>query len=87
MKRTKGFRWNRKALISMVTVTIAATTLAACSAQSETPSEDQDESGIVTVEYTSEGRYKDNVSTLPQAKNHNLDNENAELNAPYRFHR
>ena len=85
MKRTKGFRWNRKALISMVTVTIAATTLAACSAQSETPSEDQDESGIVTVEYTSEGRYKDNVSTLPQAKNHNLDNENAELNAPYRF--
>lgn len=81
-----GFAKNRKMVISVVTVALAAAALAGC-AQNAVTEEPADEStvGQATVNYQSEGRYKDNVAAFPDGIDADLGTKNAEINAPFSY--
>ena len=83
MEGMKGFIANRKVQLSAVAIAIAVFAMAGC-AQSATVNEGSEEptTGTATVNYTAEGRYKDNVAELPSGIDPDLDAKNAELNAP-----
>ena len=85
-RRDMGFAKNRKMVISVVTVALAAAALAGC-AQNAVTEEPADEStvGQATVNYQSEGRYKDNVAAFPDGIDADLGTKNAEINAPFSY--
>lgn len=81
------FTRNRKMVVSAVTVALAAAALAGC-AQNASTGETTEEAGAVgqaTVQYQSEGRYKDNVAEFPAGIDADLGTKNAELNAPFSY--
>ncbi|MEG0503780.1 MAG: molybdopterin-dependent oxidoreductase [Raoultibacter sp.] len=83
MGRAKKFVTNRKVQLSTIALTIAIFAMAGC-AQSATVEGDSGNTGdgTTSVNYAPEGRYKDGVAGFPATIDPNLDEKNAEKNAP-----
>lgn len=73
---------NRKLAISTAAVSLAALALVGCVGVASSDSNSNATEGVANVNYNLEGSYRDGVADLVSGINVNLDEENAEKNAP-----
>ena len=85
MKKKEGTLKSKKFSIATLVVVIGILALVGCSQQAQSEGDSQGGGlldSVATVDYTSDGNYKNNLAEFADSINGNLDSENAELNAP-----